>query len=153
MVAIGCKSSHLSIIKKARKRGYKRILILEDDFVFCNNFLVELDKHLKNLSTTQWDMFYLGASRLHNTKASKYPNLRIPIKGGINTTHAYCISSSIFNEVIEGIYNCGCEIDVYYNSFQIKHKVFVSSPAIVTQKLNDYSDIIHARVNYNNQIK
>jgi glycosyl transferase family 25 len=32
--AVGCSKSHLGVIKLAKERGYKRILILEDDFSF-----------------------------------------------------------------------------------------------------------------------
>lgn len=32
--AIGCSQSHLNVLKLARDRGYKNILILEDDFTF-----------------------------------------------------------------------------------------------------------------------
>lgn len=31
---VGCGKSHLSVMKTAKERGYKNILILEDDFVF-----------------------------------------------------------------------------------------------------------------------
>ena len=34
---IGCANSHLSVLKIAKERNYKNILILEDDFVFSVN--------------------------------------------------------------------------------------------------------------------
>ena len=34
---IGCGYSHLSVLKEARRRGYKNVLIFEDDFEFLIN--------------------------------------------------------------------------------------------------------------------
>jgi glycosyl transferase family 25 len=43
---LGCGKSHLSVLKLAKERNYKNILILEDDFMF----LVSKEEFEKNLS-------------------------------------------------------------------------------------------------------
>ena len=42
--ALGCKLSHIEIIKNAKKNSYKQILILEDDFLLCENFIEKYNK-------------------------------------------------------------------------------------------------------------
>jgi len=43
---LGCGLSHLSVLKIAKERGYKNILIMEDDFIF----LVEKEEFKSNLN-------------------------------------------------------------------------------------------------------
>lgn len=46
---MGCTLSHLSIIKLARERGYKRVMVIEDDCVFMpysKNFIQDLEKNI-----------------------------------------------------------------------------------------------------------
>lgn len=52
--SLGCYKSHLSILKLAREKKYKNILILEDDF----EFLVSKEEFEKNIS----DFFALNIS-------------------------------------------------------------------------------------------
>lgn len=145
--SMGCKFSHLNIIKKAKKRNYNRILILEDDFLLCKNFRVELYKRLRNISKLNWDMFYLGSSRNSNIIKTMFPFINKTINSGVNTTHAYCVNKKIYNSLINGISVSTCEIDTYYRIFQRNHNVYICNPSIVTQGA-DYSDILHKRVSY-----
>jgi GR25 family glycosyltransferase involved in LPS biosynthesis len=60
---IGCYLSHLSILQHALEKNYKRILILEDDFIIkedprcISNYIEELD-HLR--TPDGWDIIYLN---------------------------------------------------------------------------------------------
>ena len=48
---VGCGYSHLEVLKLAKSRGYKNILILEDDFVFLVT-KNELEKELSRFFDT-----------------------------------------------------------------------------------------------------
>ena len=47
--ALGCSKSHLEVLKLAKKKGYKQVLILEDDFTFIvdkNTFIDTMNQVL-----------------------------------------------------------------------------------------------------------
>lgn len=110
---VGCKLSHLSIVKMSKERGYRRILILEDDIIVSPN----VDTIFKKAVTQEpgWDMFYLGGTFLH-------PNEKIPGKDsvsrakGVFTTSSYALDNSrgIFDYIENNLGTYGGEIDVFY---------------------------------------
>lgn len=56
----GCFQSHLAVLTDALKNQYERILILEDDVNFIDDFNNKLDGALTQLKNTSWDIFYGG---------------------------------------------------------------------------------------------
>ena len=155
--AVGCKLSHLGVIKLAKSRGYNNFLVLEDDFsidyleeefksIFTNAIL-ELYNPNTNTNTNTWDMLYLGGNNL--IKPNKLDNnqlLHRAIK--INTTHAYAMNNSIFDRCINEIENCGTEIDDYYkNNIQNipELNVFCIFPSLIKQR-RSVSDIFKGSV-------
>ena len=59
--ARGCFMSHLGILENARQRGFKSILILEDDFDFSRDFKRRFEGIEEHLQQNTWDLFYGGA--------------------------------------------------------------------------------------------
>jgi GR25 family glycosyltransferase involved in LPS biosynthesis len=58
---IGCGQSHSGVVKEARARGYKNVLVLEDDFLFLvskEDFWALLDRGLKE--APDYDVIMLG---------------------------------------------------------------------------------------------
>jgi GR25 family glycosyltransferase involved in LPS biosynthesis len=51
---VGCGKSHLQVIKIAKERGYKNVLILEDDFVFITEKPV-FEESIRRLFTDNID--------------------------------------------------------------------------------------------------
>src|SRR3990167_7763706 len=51
-----CLLSHIKTIKLAQQLKYSSIMILEDDVIFCDNFI----KQLELLQIPSYDMIYLG---------------------------------------------------------------------------------------------
>ena len=66
--SLGCKFSHMEILKIAIKNKYKRILILEDDFVFIDNFTKELKNLINNIENIDWKFLLLFGNNLNRTK-------------------------------------------------------------------------------------
>jgi hypothetical protein len=59
--ARGCFMSHLGVLENARARGFKSILILEDDFDFSRDFNLRFEGIEDHLQKNTWDLFYGGA--------------------------------------------------------------------------------------------
>jgi glycosyl transferase, family 25 len=58
--ARGCFLSHLEVLRDACKRGFERILILEDDLNFAPNFNVRMWDVRSALEQVDWSVFYGG---------------------------------------------------------------------------------------------
>lgn len=54
----GCFMSHLRVLRDARDRGLKSVLILEDDFNFTPEFLTLMPQVQRQLTHSVWGMFY-----------------------------------------------------------------------------------------------
>ncbi|MEI8342028.1 MAG: glycosyltransferase family 25 protein [Verrucomicrobiota bacterium] len=59
--ARGCFMSHLGILRDAKKRGFKKVLILEDDFDFSRDFSQRFKTIELHLQKSPWDIFYGGS--------------------------------------------------------------------------------------------
>lgn len=148
--AIGCKLSHLEIIKLAKERNYNNFLVLEDDFCIqknINEFNNIFNNFINEINRIKWDMIYLGGNNL--IKPNSIDNFKLLHKAiKVNTTHAYCMNSSLFDKCINEISICGTEIDDYYkNNIQKNNElnVFCIFPSLIKQR-ESVSDIFKGTV-------
>ena len=138
----GCLESHLNVIKQAVEKGYKNILILEDDAKFLRpiNNLPSLPK--------DWQMLYLGGTVHKNFGEAE--NAKGWWKVQCWTTHAYIINLQN-KEFLTDIYKLDeykQEVDRYYLEFiHLKYNAYMIDPMIVIQE-EGYSDIEGQKVNY-----
>jgi glycosyl transferase family 25 len=153
--AIGCAKSHLTVLKNAKEKGYKNLLILEDDFEFIvdkKTFNDEINK----LNNVKFDVCLL-AYNTPNLYESEYPFL-YKIKNA-QTTSAYIIQSHYYDTLInqweEGLkkleetnlnYKFAC--DITWKELQNKDNWFCFKIRIGKQR-EGYSDIEKKIVNYN----
>lgn len=95
---LGCRDSHIKIIKECKELGYKNVLILEDDIIIKENpsYL------LKSISNHNWDMLYFGGL------------IEPYFRGQIVQTHAYAVSNKLFDDIIFMAEHSGMEIDNFY---------------------------------------
>jgi hypothetical protein len=95
--AYGTLCTHIEIIRLAKRRNLKRILVFEDDVVFYKDFNKQLNQ-LK--SYKDWKLIYLGGSQhdWSNINIDHYHQHYHPKKtlGGF----AYAIDSSIYDELL-----------------------------------------------------
>jgi GR25 family glycosyltransferase involved in LPS biosynthesis len=113
--ALACLRSHKSIIALAKERGYKKILILEDDVLLANNFNIHFQK-LRNLK--DWKLIYLGGSQ-YNWKLDHIEDFYLS-KNTLGT-FAYSIDESIYDEVIELFNNEDKSVDNILSDIQQKN--------------------------------
>ena len=128
---LGCLLSHVEVLKIARNRGYNRILILEDDAVFQDDFEEKMISVIKDTMNVDYDMLYLGAN---------YMAPSIPVTNNLRkvqvayTTHAYIIPKKLFNEVIDTAVNHGKQIDIFYvDCIQSRGNCYGVNPNIISQ--------------------
>jgi glycosyl transferase family 25 len=102
---VGCSLSHLAVLKLAKERGYKNILILEDDFTFIvskNEFENTLKSFFDNNIEYNVCMFY------YDQEAELLPNIEFPIVNRIkqsNSTVGYLVNNNYYDILIKTIEN------------------------------------------------
>ncbi len=150
--AVGCALSHIEALEIAIKNKYKRVLIMEDDFVFevspC-----KLHKKFALLSSSNFDFHVLLLS--HNIQ--KHFPTHIP---GISRVlesqtasgyivHFTCFHTllAIFKESAQTITNQFIAIDQYWKVIQPVTKWYAFYPRLGYQGPS-YSDIEKKYVNY-----
>ena len=143
--SMGCKKSHHSIIITAKKRNYKKILILEDDAQIKKDFNKIFENSVKiiNEKKYDWKLLYLGGSYLNIERLEDRLAKTVKTK----TTHAYAIHHSVFNTIISNCLTSGTEIDSYYTRLQKQVDCFCIIPSIIGQ-ISSFSDILQRDVNY-----
>jgi glycosyl transferase family 25 len=153
--AIGCSKSHLQVIKIAKQKGYKNILVLEDDFKFIVDKKVFYNE-IKKLKNVKFDVCLL-AYNTPNLYESEYPFL-YKIKDA-QTTAGYIVQSHYYDTLInhweksvklfeetndDTKYTC----DQSWKELQNKDNWYCFKNRIGKQR-ESYSDIQKGIVNYN----
>lgn len=138
--AFGCMLSHYMIIKLAKQRGYKSVIILEDDFIFTNGWRENLNKCMDELKNQPWLFFYFHVFVYsENAKRIISDNLIYPIYA-LGTT-GYLVKSEMFDFLIENMLKYGKQIDVFYvEKIQSNNLVFAAKNNIMIQS-ESWSDI------------
>ena len=139
----GCVLSHRKVINLARERGYKSILVIEDDNVFIDNFNTLFESYWKQVPDN-WDLLYFGGSHLG---ALKPVNVNIGRCTKSFTTNMYAMKCTLFDTVLNLIPDNDKElempIDVYFSVIQEraeKFNCYVFKPHLVWQD-SIFSDI------------
>ena len=147
--ALGCLKSHLEIIKDAKSKNYKRILIFEDDILLIDNF----NEEVKKIENIDWNLLYLGASQF------EWSNIK-PENGLYKCsktlgTFAYALDISIYDEVLKMGKSSKKSIDNILSDIQKSNdKCYTLFPNIVISDVSE-SDIRSPKsiVEYSNQVK
>lgn len=98
--SLGCCMSHLKAVELSKARGYKKVMVLEDDVTFLQDpsKLIASNEGILN----DWDVLYFGG-------------LVEPFfRNQIVCLHAYAIRNVVFNDVISMSLASGMEIDNFY---------------------------------------
>jgi len=143
--SLGCKMSHLEILKKYANSSLEYIMILEDDIIFENNILVYLNLTLIDLITNNidWDILYLSINLKKKDDAIKISESLLKINKGLTTTGQIFKVKNI-EKIIKLIEKSEVEIDNTYELLENKYCVY---PMCCYQR-NSYSDINNTIINY-----
>jgi glycosyl transferase family 25 len=138
---MGCLLSNLEIIKEAKSKGFKNILILEDDVVFNDNFEVELKEYIIQIPKN-WDMLYLSGNHNEHSGYNVDKISKNIIKCYLTySTHSFAINESMYDIIIEYLSNNQIKpVDVIYTDIQKICNAYSFFPGITTQRIG-FSDI------------
>lgn len=123
-----CLLSHLKAIEIAKSRGYKYIMILEDDvFTSENNLICKLN----SIQVPEYDLLYLGGIM---SKKKKFTNNWVySNKTNIIGAYGYILSHTIFDKVLSDLKDLNEYIDFYYlKNIQANYKIICLEDIIKT---------------------
>jgi glycosyl transferase family 25 len=133
--SVGCRESHVGILKLAKERDYKFVMILEDDVKILTNLNGILKEN--NFQIGMSDMIYFGGL------------LERHFRGQVVGAYAYAVRNTLFEDVIHMAIPSGMEIDNFYakiiqhmsynNNTTGRYNAFMLRPAntiIVNQTFN-----------------
>lgn len=134
--------SHLQVIKDNIGR---RVLVLEDDAYFVDNFNEKFEKVMQTLPE-DWDIFYLGALVPKDVGQINMVNRHWGIQVLTTGTQAYCIRPEMQHYFISRLEDYNYYIDIGLRDFAKGYKPYITQPNLVTQ-FPSYSDLRLKEVN------
>ena len=154
---LGCTLSHLEVVKQAKERGYKKIIIFEDDF----QFIIDRQTFHNNLK----DFFDLNLDfkvcmlsyNIMNNELYPYNDL-LSITTNVQTASGYIVNSEYFDQLIECLSYGAKELekthqhwnyinDQVWKSLQKDRKWFIFNERMGIQR-ESYSDLAGKIVNH-----
>lgn len=145
--AIGCRTAHINVIKHAKARNLKNVLIFEDDIEYLapsNELLPTILEQLKNID--DWGLCYFGSCPGYRNGIAVYGKIISQVSDNILEGQgfwcgtAYAVSNSVYDDIInnEGKYK---QIDKLLASYiSVSHRTLHVYPALFRQ-ISSYSDI------------
>ena len=135
---VGTNMAHFEIVKKSIKRGYQRILILEDDVFLTKDFFNKFMKTsvFLNSINNDWHLLYLGYKKSSPSFNPKPVNnyLSIP-NSGIRGAYGYALNLPTFDIIKKHHLYRGMEIDAYFEFVLCKYcKVFCLNQPIISHR-------------------
>ena len=130
-----CALSHLGVLNLARSQGWQRVLVLEDDVVFCDDFRARTAE-MALPDDLEW--FYLGAHSQYEIR--EYGD--VWRTQGALATHAYILNLCLYDEVAPLLSKPGAVVDQIYRDRQVGtgRAAYMARPPLATQR-PDQSDI------------
>ncbi len=109
---LGCYLSHLEILRTAKKKNLKNVLIMEDDLAIPKKFTDLEEKLVNDLSQTDWDIVFIGHLPYHSLGESKYseqnPQTSMESSSSLlgkiiyppRGTHFYAVNQKAYDKII-----------------------------------------------------
>jgi GR25 family glycosyltransferase involved in LPS biosynthesis len=99
---VGCGYSHLAVLKMARERKYKNVLILEDDFRFVSSyekFKKQITQFFESSISQNYDVCMLGYNLRQCTDCPEFPFVkRVQFA---QTASGYIVNARYYDHLIE----------------------------------------------------
>ena len=140
---LGILQSNLKIIEKAKEKGYKNILIFEDDVELIDDFDTKFEKCFKQVPK-DWKFLYLGGNHvggLHPVNKNVYKMFNS------FAIHAIAINFELFDEIIKLLNNPEHPVDVIYGFLHRYYPSYTFKPPLAWQS-EGFSDIQNEHKNY-----
>lgn len=150
---LGIIKSNLAIVKMAKEKGLKNVLVFEDDIHFVGDTISILDKAISQIGNLDWWLFYLGANTHQPLEVITKSKPNILLLKNAFACHAFCYKNKTYDFFIrkyEGLEKVEYEdiLDVFMaNYFQKKNLCIIVNPMVATQSAS-FSDIEKHEVDY-----
>jgi hypothetical protein len=163
----GCTRSHYEIVKIAKDRGYKNVLIFEDDVCFQQSGLEfrktvescfeQIEKH-----DLKPDFLYIGGRLTSppddktscwessiNSKMQYHTKIdeNLYKLGGCKTTHAYIIYESAYDTILEGLQDTDWDAPSNWSGPSRRNIDFWYLSRIHHDGYAEHGDILHRKLN------
>jgi hypothetical protein len=132
----GLRMTVIGIMQNAINLGYERILILEDDVEWADNFVERFDKCWNSLPD-DWDMFYFSAA--HQYWPTRQSELLFKLKWS-TAAHAIAFNKKCLHRILCELISKMDPIDVTYSMLQPVLNAYCCIEPIAWQR-RSYSDI------------
>lgn len=146
---IGVLLSHLEIIKKCKKEGYKNVLILEDDVCFSDE-IMNLEEYM-SLVPSDWDFIYFGGNHIYG-QPPKFINEKVLKLNFTVALQCVAINSSMFDVIEVVLPKMKKQVDGYYGEFHRNFNAYGFYPNMAKQTIG-FSDIQNRVVDYSGFFK
>lgn len=129
--------SHVAVWKKYKGQ---KVLVLEDDALFCENFNEKFSEAIQTLPDN-WDIFYLGVLLpKHTGRVDDFGNKHWFKQVMSTGTQAYCLKPSKMDYFISKLDGYEWYIDIGLRLENVDNNCLVAQPNLVTQ-FPSYSDL------------
>ena len=143
---VGIKRSQVQILRIAKERGYKRILILEDDTALHSSINKILTQSIDQLQEEPWDVLQLVGNHLNQIEVTGRNVIRIT---GSLSAVATIFNHTVFDDIIENVAPSGLEIDMFYSKhIHSKYDCFCTRPHLAWNR-PCFSNILQQHRSYN----
>lgn len=140
---VGVIRSNYNVIKDAKEKGYKNIIIFEDDVELCDNFITQFESIFDKVPK-DWGFLYLGGNHVGGLTLVNENIARIKHSYAI---HAICVNEQVYDHILELLPNEKEAVDVTYAKLQQIFPSYVFRPHLAWQK-DGHSDIQGGYQNY-----
>ena len=154
----GCSMSHLKCLQNAKDRGYKHVLICEDDTLFLAPSVLkgQFNKLFELYPNLPWDVIMLGGNNVPPYLRINDTAIRV---SHCQTTTCYLVNHTYYDTLLQNIreglnllvrmptQHFEYAIDKYWQRLQKSGQWFLITPPTVVQR-DDYSDIEKKTINY-----
>ena len=140
---IGIIRSNYHIIKDAKAKNYKQIIIFEDDVVLAPEFDKKFIEHY-NLVPPDWAFLYMGGNHTGGLQPINSHTAKIRYTFAI---HAICVKNILYDHILAILEKEKEQVDVSYAKLQQLFPSYVTRPHLAWQQ-DGHSDIQGGYQNY-----
>ncbi len=96
----GCFLSHLGVLKAALAAGHARVLVLEDDLNFVDDFQAAFKLRLAALQASSWDFAYLGLLKVTPPLTAAAGLVEVPPASAVLGLHMVGLRTAVMPDLI-----------------------------------------------------
>lgn len=144
---MGCKMSHVEVIKCAKELTLDNVVVFEDDVVFADDAQQLLGTAMKQIDShnIEWDMLHFSG---YHQQPFSHVSKNVARIYATYTTHGYAVKSTLYDVIIDNALNSGKEIDVYYaTEIHPNYNCYCIRPPLLWQAAG-FSDILQGNRDY-----